>query len=146
MNCQTARGQFDERLDGRLTSEEQSALQAHLDTCPACHNEWNLVSRLWERLGTEPGSEPAFGFAERTVRRLEEPVPVKVRWLEWLMVHRAAGAWACLAILAVGSWVSYNAIQQKHRAEVYARVGHGDYLEDFDVIANLDQLGGNNRL
>jgi hypothetical protein len=46
----------------------------------------------------------------------------------------------------VGGWVERERRLERGRAELYAHVQQADYLEDFDVIANLDQIEGGNHL
>jgi len=145
MSCQTIREQFDLRLDGRFSGAEQVAFDAHLAGCANCRREWEAYASAWQALARDKGIEPSFGFAERTLRRLtEQPVAVHPWW--W----RPSIRWATLAttvvVVAVTVWVGHERMLERKRAEIYARVQEGDYLEDYDVIANLDQLKGGDRL
>ncbi len=139
MSCQSIREQFDDRLDGRLSGPEQSAFDAHLAGCVDCRREWEAYANVWQALTHDAGIEPTFGFAERTLRRLNEPRAAAHPW--W---WRPSIRWATLATagvaLAVTAWVGHERMVVRKHAEVYARVQEGDYLEDYDVIANLDQL------
>jgi predicted anti-sigma-YlaC factor YlaD len=145
MSCQTIREKFDYRLDGRLNAAEQAAWEAHLAGCAECRREWEAYASAWQVLAHDKGIEPSFGFAERTLRRLtERPVVVRPWW--W----RPSIRWATLATtavaLAVTVWVGQERLVGRRHAEIYARVQEGDYLEDYDVIANLDQLKGGDHL
>ena len=99
---------------------------------------------VWALIGRHRPIEPSFGFAERTLRRLNEaPRPASsVLSIFWQPVFR----WATLAVVALLS--SFILLMRAHRASraiepevaVYAKAQDADYLEDFDVIASLDQL------
>ncbi|MCG3147346.1 MAG: hypothetical protein PCFJNLEI_00785 [Verrucomicrobiae bacterium] len=96
----------------------------------------------WELLGRHRGVEPSFGFAQRTLRRLHEK-PARRFWQ--LPVFRWATALSCVIALAVGGLVLRHRAESRQAAEFYA-AAHQDYLEDYDVIAALDQLEVNNQL
>jgi len=139
MSCQTIQEQFDQRLDGRLSAAEQAAWETHLAGCADCRREWEAYANMWQVLGRDPGLEPSFGFAERTVRRLaEQPVAVRAWWwrpsIRWMALATAVVA------VALTTWVGHERSVGRRHAEIYAHVQEGDYLEDYDVIANLDQL------
>jgi hypothetical protein len=96
----------------------------------------------WELLGRHRGIEPSFGFAQRTLRRLYEAPP---RRFWQLPVFRWATALSCMALLGIGGLVIRQRAIVRHNTEVYAGA-HQDTLEDYDVIASLDQLDGKARL
>ncbi|MEI6082771.1 MAG: hypothetical protein WCS70_00560 [Verrucomicrobiota bacterium] len=96
----------------------------------------------WELLGRQRGIEPSFGFAQRTIRRLHE-APARRFWQ--LPVFRWATALSCVAMISISGLVIQRRAIARHNAEVYA-AAHQDTLEDYDVIAALDQLEDDNRL
>lgn len=145
MSCKAIREQFDERLDGRLAQPQQAAFDAHLATCADCCREWQTYAGAWEVLERQPGIEPSFGFVERALRRLEERPVVGRAWF-WQPSLRWVALAAAVVALGVGGWVERGRTQERKRAELYARVQQADYLEDFDVIANLDQIEGGSHL
>jgi len=145
MSCQAFTGQFDERLDGRLDESSQAAFDAHLASCTSCRREWDAYNAVWQALARDEGIEPSFGFAERTLRRLNEP-QVAIHWWAWRPSLRWASLAATVMALGVGGWIGHERMTERRRAEAYARIQHADYLEDFDVIANLDQLKGDKQL
>ena len=98
---------------------------------------------VWELIGRHRGVEPSVGFVERTLRRLEEPPAPSPHDLWPLPVFRWAVAACLVAVLGAGGWLTWWRVQDQHRAEVYAQQ---DLLEDFDVIASLDQLNGAGKL
>lgn len=141
MSCQTIREQFDERLNGPLPA----AFETHLAGCVDCRREWEAYAGAWQALGCDKGIEPSFGFVERTLRRLNEP-PVVGLPRFWRPSLRWASLAATIVALGAGGWIHRERVQEGKRVDVYARVQQADYLEDFDVIANLDQLQGGNHL
>ena len=145
MSCRAVIEQFDERLDGRMDGQQQAVFDAHVAGCVDCGREWAAYAGAWQALDRDDGIEPSFGFAERTLRRLNEPGPA-IHWWAWRPSLRWAVLAATVVALGVGAWVGHERMVERRRAEIYARVQQGDYLEDFDVIANLDQLKGNNQL
>jgi predicted anti-sigma-YlaC factor YlaD len=145
MSCQTLREQFDNRLDGRLSGPEQIAFDAHLAGCADCRREWEAYANVWQVLARDKGIEPSFGFAERTLRRLtEQPIVVRPWW--WRPPIRYAALATTVIVVALAIWVGHERTVGRNRAKIYAQVQEGDYLEDYDVIANLDQLKGGGRL
>jgi predicted anti-sigma-YlaC factor YlaD len=145
MSCRSIREQFDERLDGRLPESQQAAFDVHVAACEGCRHEWRAYADVWEMIERQPGIEPSFGFVERTLRRLDERPASERSWF-WQPVVRWATLGAAVVALSVGGWVERGRMQERRRAEVYAHVQQADYLEDFDVIANLDQIEGGNHL
>jgi predicted anti-sigma-YlaC factor YlaD len=145
MNCQAIKEQFDERLDGRLTEPQQAAFDAHIAVCADCRPEWRAYAGAWEMIARQPGIEPSFGFVERTLRRLDEQPAVGRSWF-WQPAVRWVTLAAAVVALSVGGWVEHGRLQERRRAELYTRVQQADYLEDFDVIANLDKIEGDNHL
>jgi anti-sigma-K factor RskA len=107
----------------------------------------------WELLGRHQSVGPSFGFAERTLRRLrEKPArPASVLTAVWQPAWRIAAA-AVIAVAGVALWFQFRPATRpagdgarailivEPEIETYAKVQNADYLEDFDVIASLDQL------
>jgi hypothetical protein len=80
---------------------------------------------------------------ERTLRRLDEEPARQLFWWQW-PVFRWASSLALAAIVAGGAFYWQHA-REARRVEVYA-AAHQDSLEDYDVIAGLDQIEGANKL
>ena len=139
MSCHAVNKQFAERLDGRLDGAQQAALAAHLAGCPDCRREWKAYAGAWQALERDKAIEPSFGFVERTLRRLNEPQPIELPGF-WPASLRWAALATTVVALSMGAWVRHERMIEQRRAEIYARAQQGDYLEDYDVIANLDQL------
>jgi predicted anti-sigma-YlaC factor YlaD len=144
MSCKEIKRKFDERLDGRLSKSDRTVFDEHVAACADCRQEWQAYAGAWTTLELHADVEPSFGFVERTLRRLTEP-PVARGWF-WQPAFRWATLAASVFVLGVSVWVGHERLVAQRRAEIYAGVRHADYLEDFDVIANLDQLNGGNKL
>jgi len=99
----------------------------------------------WELLGRHQSIEPSFGFVERTLRRLGETLVAPQRRFRHLPAFRWAMAASVAVALSFGASLSWQRVQANRHAEVYAHVGQ-DTLDDFDVIASLDQIDGGNKL
>jgi predicted anti-sigma-YlaC factor YlaD len=145
MTCREVQRSFDDRLDGRLNESQQASFDQHIAVCADCRREWQAYAGAWEALERHPGIEPSFGFAERTLRRLDEPTPVVRAWF-WQPAFR----WAALALAAVAlgtsAWVGHERLAAQRRAEIYASVRQAESIEDWDVIASLDQSNGSDKL
>lgn len=136
MNCREIQEQFDERLDGRLAEPARQQFDAHVAACAACRPEWAEYAGAWETLARLTPVSPSVGFVERTMRRLEavpaRPVwPVVARWLAY---------GTAVVVLGLQSGMLWRHHVEKRRAVLYVEIQGSDYLSDFDVVANLDQL------
>lgn len=165
MNCRETQASFDERLDQRLDDGKGAAFEAHIGACPACAAQWRAYEGAWAVVARHSAPNPSVGFAERTLRRLDEKEPVgqpESGWRIW-----TAWRWAAVSALALAMAVGWFGWQLARRApataaksqgpaplhapvvshdkqvEVYAMVTQ-DQLEDFDVIASLHLLNGGN--
>ena len=84
-------------------------------------------------------------FSRKTWMRLVVENP----WWWWrpsIRSIRLATLATTVVVVALSTWVWHERSVERKRAEIYARVQEGDYLEDYDVIANLDQLKGGGHL
>ena len=140
--CGKIREQFNDRLDRRLDAAQTSFCDAHLASCQACRQEWETLTRMWDVIGKQRAIEPSFGFSQRTLRQLHETPPSF-----W---HRPVLRWATVAALFAvvvggGMFVRYHHEQTVLQLAAYQAAEQGR-LEDFDVIACLDQLEVENQL
>ena len=137
MNCQKYKNQFDDRLDGRLDAACAQAFDAHTVGCPACRSAWQQYRAVWDIVNQQRGVTPSFGFAQRTLRRLQAvPETVAVRFWQ-LPVFRWATAVSLLMVIGLSGVLIHQRVENRQRVEAYA-AAHHDRLEDFDVIASLD--------
>ena len=139
MNCAIFKNEFDDRLDGRLASARVQELDAHAAGCPGCRHEWQAYQALWAVIERQPTVAPSFGFAQRTLRRLQTP---EARRFWQFPVVRWATAFSLLAIVSVTGLVTYRQqLETARHVAAYAAAQH-DRLDDFDVIVALDSLVG----
>jgi hypothetical protein len=97
----------------------------------------------WELIGRHESIEPSFGFAQRTLRRLDE-MPARRTWWQLPLV-RWASSLGLAGVVAVAGAIHRQRTVEAKRIEIYA-AAHQDSLDDYDVIAALDQLNGGNKL
>ena len=97
----------------------------------------------WELIGRHESIEPSFGFAQRTLRRLDE-LPARQTWWR-LPLTRWVASLGLAGIVAVVGVIHWEQTRDAKRVEIYV-ASHQDSLADYDVIANLDQLDGGNKL
>lgn len=70
MNCQEFSWLMSLALDRALSEDEARLLEAHLEKCPACREEWRAMQRASRLLAEAPFVAPPPGFAARVSRRL----------------------------------------------------------------------------
>ena len=144
MSCKEIKRKFDERLAGRLSGPDRAAFDEHVAICADCRQEWQAYAGAWTALERHTDIEPSFGFVERTLRRLTEPTVAR-GWF-WQPAFRWTALAASVVVLGVGAWLGHQRLVAQRSAEIYAGIRQAEYLEDFDVIASLDQLNGGNKL
>ncbi|HUK83313.1 MAG TPA: hypothetical protein VLZ12_11860 [Verrucomicrobiae bacterium] len=98
----------------------------------------------WELLGRHQSIEPSYGFVERTLRRLDETLVAPQQRFWHLPAFRWAMAMSFAIVLGLSAWLTWQHVQAIRGADVYAHLQQ-DRLEDFDVIASLDQIVGGNK-
>jgi anti-sigma factor RsiW len=145
MKCPELNDQFDERLDGRLDEMRAREFDAHVADCAPCRRDWQEYQAMWGLVAKHRTVEPSFGFAQRTLRRLQD-APANARvWFWQLPVFRWATAASLLLIISIGSFVTWQNIQSRRAAEIYA-AAHQDRIDDIDVISSLDKLEPDSKL
>ena len=77
LTCAAARRRLSSFLDGELSVPERRAVEAHLDTCPACSAEVADFSLLGELL--RDGARRSNGPTDRQVERLQPGVMAQLR-------------------------------------------------------------------
>ena len=101
--CQTHFESFSALMDGELTGDESSAVETHLQNCPACREEFNSLKTSLEMVES---NLPRLALEERVWREIEteisadlgfKPAPVASRppffsrALRWATFSAAAG-------------------------------------------------------
>jgi hypothetical protein len=146
MNCHQTKANFDERLDNQLDPSSCVAFDTHVNGCTGCAAEWRAYSGAWTFVGQQIAPKPSVGFAERTLRRLDEALMEHPQaWFAPLWRWALAGT--VVLTLSAGGWFGWrtqNVRKAEVQAEVYA-MAQQDQLEDFDVVASLHLLMGDTK-
>jgi anti-sigma factor RsiW len=58
MRCEDTSAKLADYLAGTLTDAERQALESHARSCPACREELEGASEMWQRLGRVRADEP----------------------------------------------------------------------------------------
>lgn len=118
LSCAAVRRRIASYHDGELAVHDQIAVQAHLDGCPPCTAEWQVLAEMGETLRRAAASQAlprgeVDGLAERVASRIaaeeEQSVSAQVRrafddmHLVWAGLGAAAATVVCAALLfAIG--------------------------------------------
>jgi predicted anti-sigma-YlaC factor YlaD len=62
-----------ESLDGELQQDELVQLDAHLQSCPSCSQQWESIQAIHQLFLQAPVLSPAADFTQRTLARLPNP-------------------------------------------------------------------------
>jgi|SRR5438445_4429149 len=138
-------------LAGALTAAEAEEVRQHLDLCPACAAERDLLQQARAVIQPLPEQEPRPGFAVRVAARAGElrPHPVGAPWWRWAFGGGlAAAAMAAVAVLiAVPRGGRFPAggeeMMLAQRLDLYedlSVVQNQDALENLDVVEVLHTL------
>ena len=80
-------------IDGELSEAERTELAAHLEQCADCRAARDAAARVAEGVRRLAPPPVPLGFAERTLKRLDEaPAPARRRPLPWIVPIAAAAA------------------------------------------------------
>ena len=107
LNCDQAPEWISARLDGALTDEENDALRAHLERCPACRalaSDLEVLHTALETMAEHPAAPPADLSAKILARvggstAVPPPGAGRRHWRSWM----AMAAVFTLLILGVGT-------------------------------------------
>lgn len=115
MNCPEAKNMLPDLLQDSLDAAESARLREHLQSCPACWQEWQELHETWSRLGLlpeeQPGPELRRGFyrmleAERREAAAAGRRPWRERLRAWLpdlrRLQPAMQLAAAVLVVAVG--------------------------------------------
>ncbi|MFW6159538.1 MAG: anti-sigma factor family protein, partial [Acidobacteriota bacterium] len=89
MKCRKAEKMISRELDSRLSLAEKKLLDEHLKLCPACSEAKKEYSRIVRVLREEKLPQPAPGYLNRLLTRIEEkPLPffsTSLIWQRWAL-------------------------------------------------------------
>jgi anti-sigma factor RsiW len=69
--CESALAELSGYLDDALSPAEREAIARHLDTCPACQAELELLRLVTQSLQQAPRPEPSDSMRQRLLARVE---------------------------------------------------------------------------
>ncbi len=122
MNCRKAEKLISKDLDNRLSLAEKKLLEEHFKLCPACAEAKKEYSRIVRVLREEKLPQPAPGYLNRLLTRIEEkPLPffsTSLIWQRWAL--KALPLTLILILILIGSLVliSPQPAQEISRAEL----------------------------
>lgn len=108
MKCSMAVRFMHDYLDHELPRDRMTALQAHLDACPACRVHFEGLTRaeaLIRLASSHAETAPPADLAMRIVRSLPAQ-PRPRRWVTWVRRHPAVSAAAFFLLVMLTSWVA----------------------------------------
>lgn len=86
MNCSEAKRLISDRLDDALPQAHDGKLHAHLDSCPDCRIDMEMMGLLKDLLAQSDRIEPTPGFSLRIVERIRQQAAVTI----WAQLDEAA--------------------------------------------------------
>lgn len=110
MNCKDALELLSASLDGELTPEEETRLQAHLASCPRCRDLREQLGQIHRACGEMEAVPPA-GLRENILKNLPDQKAAKAHpWRRW-------GAMAAaVALVALAAWRLPHTLYQPDRS------------------------------
>ena len=122
-------------LAGALPLGEAGEVRRHLDGCPACAEERDLLREGTLTVAPLPAVVPRPGFAERAAARASElrPRPLGAPWWRWAF---GAGLTAA-AVAAAAVLIARPAPRASEELIVAQRL---ELFEDLNVVQNQDAL------
>lgn len=134
MNCRECQSQFEAIFSGQSADAVRVAVNAHLASCDECARAHAREQKLWAILGNARTVRPSHGFAERTLRRIDEaPERESVAWRilpRWAM----AGA-AVLVATAIGGSLLWHEHRERKQVEHFAELFNAVASADFEVLS-----------
>jgi len=97
MECKKALENLVTFLDGELDQELCGQIRRHLESCPACNKETQLLSKTGELLAKFPDLEPK----EKVTREIQEKVRAVDQKKPGLLFRR--GGWRRIAVFATAA-------------------------------------------
>jgi anti-sigma factor RsiW len=163
MNCSDARPILPLYLDGDLQEAERHRLDVHLETCPECRRELELLEASWQMLGELDEIEPEPFYVSRFFARVEAKMPWHAKlagFIKGLLAPRPLipilAAAILVIVIAVGvnqlppnsdkelAMIQFNGVdpemvESMDVAEYFDLINELDFLSDMEVIQDLDE-------
>lgn len=151
MRCHEAKGLLGLFLDGKLEEVQSIKLKAHLDKCPTCSEELNLLRESWNLLGEWKSITPSPNFKSTFWQRVSQEETVAERKPIFVFPRldvRFAPAVATIAVILIigillANFASVGNLQQLAlitKDEDILMLKELDLTEDLEIIQNLHVL------
>ncbi|MGQ9656727.1 MAG: anti-sigma factor family protein [Fimbriimonadales bacterium] len=118
MSCERFERQLWAYLEGRLSSKDAQALEAHLQSCVRCQRQLMAARATYRALRVLPRHRAPAHLAEGVRRRLSE-VPSRPR-IDWARVWRRVALAPALGLLVGAAWWGWQAQQAAAPVQVAA--------------------------
>ena len=118
MKCKSVQERLVEYKEEALEQRLRGQITTHLQTCPACRQEFREIEHTLQLLQTLPAQEPPAEFwpdftaqVMRKVRQAEPPQAVERLWW-WMPNFRIAMAAAAIIVFVLGGFLAYSRLRQ----------------------------------
>lgn len=151
MRCQKTRSLLGLFLDGQLGKRKASKIKAHLDICPACTKELNLLKSTWDLLGEWKRISPSPNFKANFWQKVfqEEPVVEKKPVFVFPRLKpRLVPVFATLVAVLIITIYGINLVGVRNLGQLtlathtddIAMLKELELTEDFEIVQSINLL------
>jgi hypothetical protein len=119
MNCQDVQGRLSDYLDLSLSPAQLADLEDHMDCCPSCREEAQLLKQTIQQIHALPLVETPLGFSQRVMSLIRELETQPGFWQRVLLALNPKTAGPALALASVAA-VGIYLVQKEPGAPVVA--------------------------
>ena len=102
MKCSQVQERLSAFQDGELKPQEQERVSNHLESCPACREQYAEMEKVWQALGDFKEILPEPAFYGQLIKKINEPnetrSPAGFQWLFQFF----SSPWATSTLLIAG--------------------------------------------
>ncbi len=147
MKCKEINNNILEYLDNTLPAEKRSAMQDHIDSCPACQKLVTEHKKTWELLGSAPSIEPRPGYIERFWENVDSRKPwyeevfhtIRSSLLPGKLVLGSVVA-LCLFAATFVSVQQYSTYATTNALLSSMSEKEWEMLKEYEVVSKLDKI------
>ncbi|MBU2575317.1 MAG: zf-HC2 domain-containing protein [Elusimicrobia bacterium] len=157
MNCKEAKELLVPFLEGEFSGPQKEGLAAHIEACPSCREEKELLVRSWQMLDNYTPPKLKDGFTASLMRRARsegaatEKTSRLPRLSFWLAPRRLLPAFASLLVIATAASLFWKkeAVPEKQPAPAApaetvpaadSTAADSEIIENLDVYENAEML------
>ncbi|MCM2317415.1 MAG: zf-HC2 domain-containing protein [Thermoanaerobaculia bacterium] len=131
-DCIEIQKAMDELFDESLSDARADELLAHIDGCPECARQWELLGRLRAGAAAEPSDAEMLAMRRGVIRRIRASEGSGAGWLERLRAALMVPAFgvAIAAFFVVGAFVAGRATRQQVPVRELPVASGGDAIVD----------------